>query len=183
MSDFIQKKDYWAISLMMGIFMMTYIFSKEFFNNEIFLVLPISGFGAMAGYMLANWATKKSTRLKLFLVLFLTGIFIGGIFIINRGQNNNNKPNFSNVENSLEGIWETDEEEGFKIRLEINGEEALMSMSPNFEEIRYDLEFPENSMVFKKAERVKFDFTIENIDDISLTLNQSGEKLVFTKLN
>ena len=58
-----------------------------------------------------------------------------------------------------------------------------MSMSPNFEEIEYGLIFSKNSMQFKKAGSVKFNFTIENIDDSSLTLSQSGEKLVFKRLD
>lgn len=183
MSDFIQKKDYWPIILFAWVFIGCYFLSKEFSSNNLLVVLPVSGLGAFVGYKLGNWVTDKSKSTKVFLVLLWSAMFIGVLLTSNNRQNDEKKTYRSEAANLLIGKWETDEEEGFKIRLEIDQDEAIMSMSPNFEEIEYDLIFSENRLQFKKAGSLKFNFTIENIDDSSLTLSQSGEKLVFTRLD
>lgn len=183
MSDFIQKKDYWSIILFAWVFIGCYFLSKEFSSNNLLVVLPVSGLGAFVGYKLSNWVTNKPIGMKVLLVLIWSVIFIGSLLISSGRQNDEKKVYQTNTANLLMGKWETDEDEGFKIRLEINQDEAIMSMSPDFEEIEYDLIFIENSIQFKKAGSIKFNFTIENIDDSSLTLSQSGEELVFTRLD
>ena len=82
----------------------------------------------------------------------------------------------------LKGKWETDEEEGYKITLVINQKEAIMSMSPNFEEIQYDLIVSENSVQLTKAGILKFNFAIENINDSTLTFSHLNERLMFTRI-
>ena len=183
MSDFIQKKDYWSIVLFAWVFIGCYFLSKEFSSNNLLVVLFVSGLGAFVGYKLSNWVTNKPIGMKVLLVLIWSVIFVGSLLISSGRQNDEKKLYQSNTANLLMGKWETDEEEGFKIRLEINQDEAIMSMSPDFEGIEYDLIFNENIVQFKKAGSIKFNFTIENIDDSSLTLSQSGEELVFTRLD
>ncbi|WP_158857328.1 MFS transporter [Lunatibacter salilacus] len=183
MSDFIQKKDFWSITLFAGVFIGCYFLSKELSSNNLFVVVPISGLGAFVGYKLGNWITDKPIGMKVFLVLFWTVVFIGVVLITSKRQIDDKKAYGSETTtNLLIGKWETDDDKGFKIRLEIDGDEAIMSMSPNYEEIDYDLNFSEKSVQFKKEGNVKFDFIVEKIDAKSLTLSQSNEKLEFTRI-
>jgi hypothetical protein len=66
--------------------------------------------------------------------------------------------------------------------LEIEKDKAYMSLSPDYQKIEYDLLYSNNAIQFKEAGRIKFQFDIEFIDDTSFTLSQSGETLVFTKV-
>lgn len=182
MSDFIQKKDYWSIILFAGVFIGFYFLSKELFSNNLLVVVSISGLGAFIGYKRVNWMTDKQIGMKVFLVLFWTVMFIGALLITSKSQIDDKKAYHSDTTILLMGKWETDEDEGFKIRLEIDQEEAIMSMSPNYEEIEYDLIIFENNVQFKKERIVKFDLIIEKIDSKSLTLSQSNEKLEFTRM-
>lgn len=182
MSDFIQKKDYWSIILFAGVFIGCYFLSKELSSNNLLVVVPISGLGAFVGYKLGNWITDKPIGIKVFLVLFWIVMFIGALLITSKSQIDDKKAYHSDTTILLMGKWETDEDEGFKIRLEIDQDEAIMSMSPNYEEIEYDLIIFENNVQFKKEGSVKFDLIIEKIDAKSLTLSQSNEKMEFTRI-
>ena len=183
MIDFLQKKDHWSIVLFACVFMGFYFLSKEFSSNNLLVVLSVSGLGACVGYILGNWVTDKSKGTKVFLVSLFTAMFIGVLLMSGNRQNDVEKTYRYETGNLLMGKWETDDEGGFKIRLEIDQNDAIMSISPDFEEIEYDLIFSENSMQFIKSGSVKFNFSVDHIDDFSLTLSQSGEKLVFTRID
>jgi len=182
MSDFIQKRDFWAIVLFAMVFIGFYVFSKELSSNNLLIVLSVSGFGAFAGYKLASLVANKTTNLKLLSVLFCGIIFTCGLLIVG-GNQNNKLGKFSTYEGAiLEGIWETDNSEGYKIRLEISGEKAVMSMSPDFQKFEYELIVSDNRMLLEKEGEIRFDFGIEKLGDESFTIIQSGESLVFNRL-
>jgi hypothetical protein len=182
MSDFIQKKDYLSIFLFTWVFIGCYFLSKELTSNNLLVVLPVSGLGAFVGYKLGHWVTDKSKGTKVLLVLLCSVVFIGALLLSNNRKNDEKKPYMSDTANLLIGQWETDEDEGFRIRLEIEKDKAYMSLSPDYQKIEYDLLYSNNAIQFKEAGSLKFQFDIENIDDTSFTLSQSGETLVFTKV-
>jgi hypothetical protein len=182
MSDFIQKKDYWSIVLFTWMFIGCYLLSKKLSSNNLLVVLPISGLGAFVGYKLGDWVTDKSKGTKVFLVVLWSVMLFGALQVSNNRKNDGKKTYRSDKINLLTGKWETDEDEGFKIRLEIEKDKAYMSLSPDYQKIEYELIYSNSTIKFKKAGSLKFQFDIENIDDTSFTLSQSGETLLFTKV-
>lgn len=183
MTNFIQKKDYWSLALYAWVFIGCYFLSKELSSNNLLVVLPVTTMGTIIGYKVCNWVTDKSTGKKVILVLIWSLLFFGSLSIKSGSQNDSKNLPISTFQRLLMGNWETDENEGFRIRLEIGKDKAYMSLSPDYQKIEYDLLYSDKTIQFKEAGILKFQFSIENIDDTSFTLSQSGETLVFKRFN
>lgn len=182
MSDFIQKRDYLTFVFFSCVFMISYFLSKEFSSNNLLVVLPVSSIGAFGGYKVSCWLTNKSITIKVICILVICVIFIGAILINGLRADDQVQAYRLDSPELLMGKWETDEEEGYKIILVINQKEAIMSMSPKFEEIQYDLIVSDNSLQLSKRGILKFNFVIENIKDSTLIFSHLDERLMFTRI-